>query len=262
VCPQKYAYEYVMEVPRLPSTGARLLGSAFHAALAHHYLSFTDAAPADLAPPEAAIANACKDAPDGKERRAHAIMLFREYITIYVPKAEQERWEVLTVEEPLWMDIDGTPYGQRADLVWRNRSTGKVVIIDHKTIGGFGQKYGADQFVLSGQMLGYHALGRANYGDDFDGVLLNCVRTAPTGRVQDRYFRESPPNAPAAVKGFVDTIRHRRLLIESLARRYEPNDYPKALDNVVCMAYGGCDHVSRCRWGSGSTPNTQLEDTK
>jgi hypothetical protein len=244
LCPRKYQHQVILKTEGQGNPKARNLGTALHQALAHHYLKFsmpdyfTDEQLAE--PSDAIILSLGKTS----EQLKHAQYLWDQYIKTYPWSVDSQQFEVLEVESELFIKIDGEDYCQRADLVTRRKSDGKVYIWDHKTMGGFGQQYGVDQFALSGQILGLQWIGRELYGRDFGGCLINGIRTSPTNQAQ-RFFRQEPPASPGAVSEFPLAIIHARKLIAE----YESTGYyPKVLDGTVCHAYGGCDHLQNCRF--------------
>lgn len=245
-CPQKYAYGALLGLPQSYSK-PRSLGTALHLAMAHWY--FKAGSPeawaiSNLAEPEVAI-----NLYLGLESEvlSHAHYLWREYQEFYPIESDLAEWQVLEVESDLRVSIDDIPYAQRADLVWKRRSDNKVFMVDHKTMGGFGNAYGVDQYAMSGQILGLQWIGKELYGPMYGGILINAIRTTPAKQTE-RFFRSPPPSAPDAVRRFPDLVRRaRRLKVEF--SKLAPLDYPRVADSTVCGAYGGCDYLATCRFG-------------
>lgn len=255
LCPQKYSHTYLtVEAIEARKTltgsggGARTLGSAVHAGLAHHYALMTgNKQYHDLASPARAIDASGEGFPD-ETRHAHAI--FSSYVQVWHPEVEREQFRVLAVELEIEVEIDDEPYTQRVDLVTQDRKTGKVWFWDHKTTGS-GLAYAAEGYTLSGQILGLNYLGDREsqrlFGAPFGGVTLNMIGKKPIGGLKDRFLRTQPQPAPGSLSQFENTIRFARSRIKDLAH-LDPYSYPRVLDPLVCGAYGGCDFKSSCRW--------------
>lgn len=241
LCPQKYAQTYLVEHEGALGGGARLLGSAVHVALAHHYARMRG--DEGLLSPAAAIDLVAAGFQD-EARHAHAI--FNSYVQFWHPEQERQRFDVLEVEHEIEVDIDGEPYTQRIDLIVQDKTDGKVRFWDHKTTGQ-SASWTAESYQLSGQILGLSYLGQRVYGLRYGGAILNMVSKKPVGAPSDRFFRTAPPAAPGSLAQFENTIRRARALIREF-KDYAPEDWPRVLDPVVCHSFGGCDFVLSCRW--------------
>ena len=253
-CPRKFAYENRNNVESKRG-GARGLGTLVHALLAHHYSGWAASGGSPSGAEEVAqeVGEECGV---GADDRKLALDLYREYCAHY---ATQD-WEAVTVEVEHkigFLPKDGridvvehgtegsVPYTSRIDLVARDRQ-GKVWIVDHKTAakvrGNEKLRYG-----LSGQMHGFHWIGRYYYGDAFAGTMLNLLQT----RAGTLFRRVRPIPAPRMVEEFPRLVVQTAGEIAKLdgwARSVA--DWPTANNETVCLStYGLCDHAERCRFG-------------
>lgn len=270
VCLRSYAYKY-LDKPKdgaEASTGGGddgkdsmplIRGSLLHLGLAHHYahqsirkhgfalvngVRVTDHD--ELLPPMEAVEMEAQK--NGILWTGHVPSII-DCIEAYARKwGNDDNWDILGIEHEYRMRLPTLPrevslYTQRADLVVRERSTGKVWIVDHKSAYMLNGKT-AKQYVLHGQFLGYQAIGRKEYGRDFGGVLLNRIKI--NGNEFDR--RPSEP-APASVVGFVRNLVH----VEKQILDYmhlPPDAWPGTLHETVCVSkYGECPYFNRCQWG-------------
>jgi hypothetical protein len=262
VCLRQYAFMYAdKEGGHSPPTDSAPLirGSMLHLGLAHHYAHQSirkhgfalvngerveDAG--ELLQPIEAVERIAEE--NGQLWVGH-VPSITDCLVAYAQRwGNDDGWDIVGIEHEYRMRLPGIPkernlYTQRADLVVRERATGKYWIIDHKTAYMIA-KNTAKQYVLHGQFLGYNAIGRKEYGADFGGVILNRIRISPC-----EFDRRPNEPAPASAKNFVRNLCH----IENLVHQYEglpPDHWPGALHETVCVSkYGECAFFSRCQWG-------------
>ena len=258
-CPQKYAYAYVENARRSSPKAAPFLGTLIHQGLAHYYLHVglmqRGKAHGSYARWDQAISEHATHSDEGllfpaPEREAlatKALAIVKSYIQHY-GELDSGKLEIVKVEHEIKVDIDGELYTQRADLIVQSKRDGKIYTWDHKTAGGFGLSYGAQQYTLSGQILGLRYLGERVYGEQFGGVLLNMIGTKRPGDFE----RVPAAAAPDSQKAWLGTLRYARARIAAF-KGLAVSSYPRALNPTVCYAYGGCDHYDRCRWGAEET---------
>lgn len=93
-----------------------------------------------------------------------------------------ERFEVLDIESSLQHDLSTQlAWLGRADLVLRERTTGEIFLIDHKTTSKkTSSSYYSDRFLHDQQMTSYWWLATQEFGDDFSGILINACQTTKT----------------------------------------------------------------------------------
>tara|TARA_R110000751_G_scaffold22447_4_gene63325 strand:- start:1273 stop:1977 length:705 start_codon:yes stop_codon:yes gene_type:complete len=169
----------------------------------------------------------------------------RDYISYW----SQDDWIPLEVEYELRArlphPVPGQPrflFTQRADLIIED-GAGKVWIVDHKTASRINSG-SLEQYIMSGQMVGYQHFGRALYGERFAGVILNRVKLyAPR-----EFDRCTVPPAPVAVAGFVKTLKWAEYIDHTIPT--DPMQAPMATNDGACYGkYGKCDAFDRCRFG-------------
>lgn len=269
VCLRSYAYTYADKVGsgeaggRSSSEGTDsvplIRGSLLHLGLAHHYahqsirkhgyalvngVRITDSE--ELLPPVEAVEQEAER--NGILWTGHVPSIV-DCISAYARRwGNDDGWDILGIEHEYRMRLPKVPrevslYTQRADLVIREKATGKIWIVDHKSAYMLNSKT-AKQYVLHGQFLGYQAIGRKEYGSEFGGVLLNRIKI--NGHEFDR--RPTEP-APASVSGFVQNMVH----VEQQILQYQglpPERWPGTLHETVCVSkYGECPFFHRCQWG-------------
>jgi len=276
-CLRQYAYDVqASHGPKVPKGGATLIGSMLHLMMAHHYVlkAFAEGAQEvracdrvltradipDILSPQGALweFTYVRDV-TGQAEGFYQTCL--DTYAAYVAKYRDERnWEVVAVEWEYEATLPGLPeelslYTQRADLVVRDRQTGKVYFVDHKKAYEVSTKTAA-QYILHGQFLGYARLGKKYYGANFGGSLLN--RIIPTdAKGGAKFVRSLIEPAPAAVAAYVGNV----VMIEKLIAFTETlcgpailtaDGWPASYSEEVCYGkYGRCKHFERCRYGAG-----------
>jgi len=258
-CPRKFAYENRNSIEGKRG-GARGLGSLVHGLLADHYVKIGQKRDGIVDEhPETAEETARELAQDfgvDDEDRDLALTRYREYCAHY----RDDPWSPVTVEvehkigflvrgdriEVVEHGTEGSvPYTSRIDLVAKDRQ-GKVWIVDHKTAAKIRwdtkTRYG-----VSGQMHGFHWIGRFFYGEAFAGVMLNLIQT----RAGVEFKRVRPVAAPKMVENFPRLVIHTAGEIAKLdAWAQNIEDWPTSANETVCVStYGLCDHADRCRFG-------------
>jgi len=258
---------------------ALIRGSLFHIGMAHHYAhtSITNQGAAFangmeytnhdqlLTAQEAVVELASREGPEWEERVQTILDALVSYKNQY---GLDKQWEIMGIEHEYTMRLpksaafrgpDGgvienkfpeltdaqRVYTQRADFVYREKATGKVIIGDHKTAYAMLSKT-ARQYILHGQFLGYVAIGKFTYKQDFAGVLLNRVKLSPYAA--DRMMVEPAPNAAANYVTNLVFMEQQIALYESMG--LPADQWPASYHEEVCMSkYGQCPAMARCQWG-------------
>jgi len=243
-CPMRYYWRKVAGVedpPRAPL----VRGTLGHAMLAHHYAQQV-AVLRGLDPAtfysalEASQIIADRYGDLGQRCRADALRGFERYRSTYVA----ENFEVIGIERLLETRFEGFLYTARADLIVKVASTGKVWIYDHKVVGRIDDRT-FRRYTLSGQFLGLHHLGIANYGRDFGGVIINVV-----GCNDGKLERAAPAPAPWALVRFPKNVAMAERRIADLEGAGDVSLWPMATSEHACVGpYGFCDFFDKCRWG-------------
>lgn len=165
-----------------------------------------------------------------------------------------EDLDVIAVEAPVALVTgDGRKITQRLDLVLRDMN-GRVWINDHKLVSDVSQKT-VDRYTLSGGFLLAQHIGRAFWGPDFGGVIVNLLRARPeAGEEQGlRFKRRAPEPAPAALAAFpAMVVELRRRIDEREATGLGVHAYMPSFNETTCVtAYGKCLGYEACQWSIG-----------
>lgn len=174
--------------------------------------------------------------------------------TVPVETTEEERRALVAQGVPeahaLYraIHIPARDYTMRIDLVFREKATAGVFVLDHK---GTAAEANAStlRYTLSGQFLGLHATGRALWGSDYRGSYPNLVGFGWSGHTFARPPLLPAPGAHAAFQATVQAAHLRRELRR--LRRLPLHGHTKLFNERTCGdgAYGPCDHYHRCRMG-------------
>lgn len=256
-CPQAFAYAYRVPWSEAEGDGkpvrpvvpkpALLKGSLIHQGIAHHYARMRDGA-SEWATVEDAIHDcARKLGPAADEFIDVALAAVRAYAAYYYA----DSLKPLSIEEVFSAEISGWKFTQRFDLVARDAS-GRIVVVDHKTTSAFSTTT-ASRYALSGQFLGMAQFGRALWGAEFGGVLINLIEMRESAGVSSFNFKRVPVDpSPNALRLFPLTIKHARDRVAELDRSgLDPLEWPKVLSETVCTtSYGHCEWRELCRWGA------------
>lgn len=271
-CHREWAYSERDRRLGYPSmaTGAdpRVLGTAFHAAMASHYMLRAGRAVAQPLDALHAVLGANHAPPDVVER-GEAMVLS------YEAKYGAEQVEIVSVEHeyrmtygPEWGGIaNALPPGfmdpevaftARLDVVLAMRSMQdrKVWVIDYKT-GAYPTGASRTAYAMSLQFAGQVTLGRHIWGKDFGGLCIVEAKSQPPFTVQRAVVR-----VPAkALRDFPRNIRDRAAEIALYRSVYgdNPELYPRAQSTTKCRVLysqettvmgskqrGWCDHVVEC----------------
>jgi hypothetical protein len=173
-----------------------------------------------------------------------------------------DHWEILHVEKELKARVRDEErlmrgrelpkghtyylYTQRADLIVRDKGTGKIWIIDHKSTYRIAPKT-VRRYTLSGQFIGYRLLGRAQWGREFAGVRLNMVQLSS----EFKFSRPRLEPAPATDDRFKTTILYGERLIADMTEQHGVDTpWPQTFADSTCWSsYGPCPMYELCQWG-------------
>lgn len=296
-CPKMWYWKWRMGlVPRAKSFGALDLGTWVHDALAYWYLFGKEARNARslIRVYRAIVLKAIgqSDAPDyviatARELAALGEAMLRAYAKEY--RGDKD-WDVIGAEIPLEVEItneDGRTYGVyrlKLDLAVRERSTGKIWIIEHKTA----RSIQTGHLTIDGQARPYGALaeiamkrtGILKPREFVSGILYNYLRKAQPdvreknteglalnkdGSVSARQptplFKRHPVTMTRRAKSVaLKRIRRDVVLITEL-RKYlvEYKDFADALPKTPhssCPKF--CDYFTMCELEEQGGDITQL----
>jgi hypothetical protein len=256
-CPERYRLRaHVQRWEDEPEKPAFAKGELLHLGLAHYYMykKYRDADRRgfleDWLGPQEAMKRKAKA--EGWEKYlplvSRALKLYHEEY------GRDTHWEVVHVERELKVRVGkdatnpkGHLYTQRADLIVRDRDTGLIWIVDHKTTSKITART-ANSFVLNGQFIGYRMLGQAFFGEKFGGVKLNLIQLK-----EDDYDFKRPrlPPSPNTADRFKTTILFGETMIATMTALYGTDKpWPQAFATDTCIGrYGTCPMHDICQWG-------------
>jgi|GEM_PF-7098117 len=258
VCPQLYAYRYVIHLPDKRKEYFQR-GSAFHAGLGASYLRLwarqNDQDPDQFWDSAAAVHHICVAENNLNIERPVQLAVQTYEENVLVPQAAE--WNVLGVELEVQAEVEGTEQGitRGIDLVLRSKYTGMVRVLDHKSRSGeirrIERSYENDMTL---DIL--WRWGMAVYGDNLEGVFLNYVTlprqakrpamvTMELVQTKRSFWRE------AAIG---DTVRYYRGGLRRLLEAgVDPWHWPKlqvgfgaGMGSGICP---GCPFLDYCRFG-------------
>jgi hypothetical protein len=250
-CPQLFYWKYVYpKIATRPTTFSDYTeplarGTIFHVAAAHHYARMWARAHGKnedlVCPPEVAMKiAAAKIGELGEER----LPIVQAMWSAYLQRYPVETFEVVAVEQPAEVLIEGVRLTARIDLIVKE-PTGRIFIYDHKSSARMESKV-MRRYTLHGQRFGLELLGRKLYGDQFGGVVINHI-------TEDcEFVRKSSEPAPWMARKFPLTITLAAALIESLTAKCgtDPSAWPAFPSDQSCYGpYGACPAIPICQWG-------------
>lgn len=234
-CKRKYYYEFDLNLEPKVSSGALGKGTLLHEGLALYYASLkewdegagTPGDPAGVTRRHESAVNRARTMlqnflASGNGYDFETVMevdrLLQGYWNFY---QGDPNWEILEVEKGYDLAMtEDYEYSLRLDLLVRERNTGAIVLVDHKTAYDF---WTEDDLDLNPQFPKYIGSLRAN-GVNVDKAVLNQIRTrsikAPT---LDQLFRRTvcKPNLAKIgnamreqVISSMDIMKHRNLPLE------------------------------------------------
>ena len=252
-CPQKYAYSYIINPKREPSLPLAL-GSLVHVGLAHHYKIIQHrqlGTEHDLYSPLEAISEVVRFENQDVFREAEA-KAYR-IINFYQEKHcdEEEKWDILGVEDVITLWCGKAPMTMRADLLFRSRKTGKIHFMDHKTTSRFTKSH-PKFYAMSGQFVAYRIAGQNFYGDQWGSLVLNVIEHKALKKPPYfRVFRPVLPDVTPIMGKFSASIEEVWNQMRKAHRSGKPpHTWTVRPTEFTCFhRYGACDHYDRCQLG-------------
>jgi len=258
-CPQKFVYSQLRHLEPLRMSEPLALGSMLHLALMHHYLAKMGRESLD---PIEAMRSAPARMAYCFERAKSVFTAYREWSAIV-----DAQWDLLDVERQFEVNVAGSLYTQRADLVVRSKADSKVYLVDHKCLMSTSVATLPKWRLLDGQNYGYDLLGRALIGRYvyenavFGGVFLNLIKcSAPFAfkrhplPISNR-LREAFIDALAASIDGMDRVESR--LVGSIGIPFEAER--RGLINGICQGrYDACEYTELCLRGESAMPSYQV----
>jgi hypothetical protein len=238
-CPQKFAYEELLNLRLKKKNPAMELGSLVHVGLAHRYLSQLGQFDGDY------MDEVIRYAEENKV--CFLLPQAKEILLSYASKWEKEDLIAVDVEEEFRVDIGGELYTQRVDLVAKVED--KIFFVDHKTYGPRKPKWD-----FSGQFIGLMTLGKnlvpEIYNLPFGGVMVNEICTMKPVGVGS--FSRKKVDLPFGLsEAFVHNVKRSYLEMKELAIK-DPWTYPKNFSACEGKYSSGCDFWALCTRGTGA----------
>jgi len=255
-CPQLYSYTELMTPLPLgerQDSPALVKGTLGHQGLAHYYRRkqalMQDEDPNQWWQPARAI----------EERAAQNGGMWLDFVGIaqttvssYIRAMDGQNIEVVGVEEVMETEVEFRdtrwPLTRSADLIVKVGHLYRIV--DHKFVGRLNKRT-VDRYALSGQFLDYARIGRARWGNAFDGAWINFIEWPDLASDMPKIQQIRAPAAPQAVEARGTQLAMAYAGREELAKRATDHwDYPKRLHEQICNGpYGLCNAIELCRWG-------------
>lgn len=261
-CQRLYYLKHVISHPQV-DRWPLIRGSVGHVALAHVYARKQNEQqgrdPEEFYPWETACEMAAQNLMSkgecSSEMAQRAIDLVKEIVPQYIAHwhpSKHDWWEIVGVEMPVRADVQDKagrsyPITQRLDLVIKGKD-GKVYLIDHKWTTTTA-KSAVAKYSLSAQFLLMANFGRAMYGAQFGGTLVNLVGVRD-GRREFSQPRLNP--VPGAIQDLPLMIANVKRRLEVLAAEGDPSNYVPAFNEQICGhgMYGSCEAYEACQWNS------------
>lgn len=280
-CRKKYEYSYVYGLaPRKPSIPF-LVGGLFHDELDRMYTN------GDFDEGEARlrISKACAKASrqegltsDDSEKifmqQAIAMGAVKGYANKYL-EADLKLWEVVEAEGAFKIEMPGGwSYWGKTDLVIKEKKSGKIKLVEHKTAGKLDAAYVA-KLPLDNQILGY-AWAKLEQKVKLQGVIYNVtkkpqirqrqnetlndfyrrVENEYIERPEEYFYRESLQFSGDDIKRFSDELKK---FLNEIDRCHDEDFFYQNTSH--CTAMGMCPFIKLCTDGT-SKENLMLYRVK
>ncbi len=253
-CRLKWHLGYAERWRTADTPAALARGTAFHAAMEFHYAVLQARDPLEM--PSAELCGRIHTAMvDGGliEGEVDPVVdwMVQGYQEFY---GADEAWEILAVEVDFEIPIfDHTGAESefylmgRIDLIVRNRGTGKIFVVDHKTCSSLPTDKALD---FDEQMALYTIAGR-RMGYDIHGAVYNAVKSKQLVRAMvpsERFLRKYITKTDFELQ----TVEHE--LVETMREAHRPReiDPPRSPDSNTCN--WKCNFREACLAGRKSGP--------
>lgn len=162
-----------------------------------------------------------------------------DYLTAF-DSEKLKNYEILGVEKEVHFEIDGYKFVGFIDLLLRNKQTGKILLVDHKSLDHFMKKDGTP---LKSQLQHYEAYSRQMYL--YAKAVNEEFGEYPDRIVWNHFFDQQVTNIPFSMDDYekaliwaVDTIR--KIFKDT---KFEPNQ-----SFMMCRVL--CGYRNSCCYGS------------
>jgi len=139
------------------------------------------------------------------------------------------------------------PITSRIDAIVESRKTGGIWFIDHKTTS-FRDETATFANVLHGYMIDGQfklqtLIGKENFGDKFQGIILNFINKK--GKENGRtYAYRLPPYSPEQLDDFSSMLLK---TLRKIKLAQENNNFPMVHNQMLCThKFGTCEYFNTC----------------
>lgn len=259
ICPRMFrllqeARAEVQVAGQLPATFYLDRGSLVHIGLAHYHAqrAIREQGVVRVGDDQVRSADEMYDPLEAVHVAAHASierkatlreseMLVKRYIE-WSEGAGPIPWQVLGIEVELGIMLTPSElYTARVDMLVRDRTTGRILVVDHKT--AYNPADAPTMYGHSWQMLGIQEIGRERFGDKWGGVVLNCI--ASSREPKKLVMRAPPAVAPVLAGRWREMAIARRAELRA-AQAADIADVPFRLSSCwrpregLCPVYKAC----------------------
>jgi hypothetical protein len=182
------------------------------------------------------------------ERFDNILTALSAYEDTIIP-IDRATFDIVSIETQYFYRVPGIDHplakrSQRADLVVREKQTGRVYMVDHKKVWRMSIDT-EEQFIPHGQFIGYSIIGHREFGGDFGGVMLNRI-CLPYKNGRPKFDRTMLHHPMPVIRSFIESLRE---TIERITR-YEGRpwqEWPGVYNELVCKGkYAECPYVKHC----------------
>lgn len=236
-----------------------LLGSIFHDALSYYYtqldrivkefgyneVDFETCLHLMYSIPYYEITSDDKQPMDSSDTDMFNFMLKK-----YMPQIAEDvsNYEVIACEQAFHMDhwpVEDVMYHGYIDMVVRKRDDGKIYFFEHKTCKSFRPEI-YSRFDV--QLHIYAEYGRATYGHEFGGMILNQIKKAKTSKGYDT-LRQTYIYDETEYDDFFNWLKAKTLITLDDTSKYTPcNNFMSCKMceyQSICMKFGYAVPTSR-----------------
>lgn len=242
-CPRRAAFDTYAPIDDESTYLTR--GNLLHTGLAHHYIRL-QGRDDYLEPADAVDAYAAKHP---SEYNAKWQSRVKDCLAAYVAKYGNEvGYEVVDVEKKIRIELaEGVEFTARKDLTLRRKRDHTFWIVDHKGTYAVLPKV-IKSYATSLQMLGLQRIGRAQFGKNFGGVILNFVRMPAEEDNAFEFVRHEVPRYHRAVQDVGKTIEaaHKIRAFWLEQDDLDPMDVTPHFGEPCWGRFGACPYRERC----------------
>ena len=265
-CPRQFLYNHELCIGERQESAAITMGSAVHEFLSamwkgkdfdaclHAMMIYFDTDEAYPIDPNIDMETIGK-----KGGQMYSLEWLISLMDIYYHRYQliSEPFEILTdsegdpyVEEGFAIDMEDGIFTGKIDAIVRDRNTGRLWVVDHKTTRlTLGDRF-TMQFKPNNQMTGYMLAVRELFGEMPEGCIVNAIRVGQlkTLTVEQAYQKMFLRIRTYRTEGELDSRIHQiRATMRAInAIRAEGPDAYYQNAPTACNYYGGCGYKAMC----------------